>query len=178
VSPILRRGLAAVDHLATGGAVLAGLCLVLLAVVLLAELASLAALGRSLVFSWEYAAFLMAGSFFLAAGWTLRCGGHVRVQLMAHRLSAPAERALDAAATLLGLAIAIYLTAALTGLAYGSWAGGSRTFTPTATPLWIPQGVTALGSLVLVLQLIARLVRLALGLEPELPAGDHMAGEV
>ena len=173
----MRWFLSAVDGLARVAGLLAAGSLLLLTVVVLAEIVSVALLNRSLVFSWEYASFLMAAAFFLGLGWTLRVGGHVRVQLLTLRLPPAGLRAAEGFASFLGLLITSYLASALTGLAYGSWVDGSRTFTATATPLWIPQAVTAAGAVILALQLAARLVRVLAGLPPEPAADAELSGE-
>ena len=141
----------------------AAACLALLAIVILAEVISVWAFNRSLEFSWEYGAFLMAGAFFLGLGWTLQQGGHVRVGILAEHLSPGGARMLDIAASSVALLIAGFLTMALAGLAWSSFTDGSRTFTATATPLAIPQAVITIGALILTLQLAARLYRLVIG---------------
>jgi len=137
----------------------AAACLALLAIVILAEVLSVWLRNRSLEFSWEYGAFLMAAAFFLGLGWTLRQGGHVRVAFLAGLMPPALERWIEVAATVLGLAIAGFLTSALAGLTWSSWIDGSRTFTATATPLAIPQAIITLGAVILWLQLAARLIR-------------------
>jgi len=104
----------------------------------------------------------MAGAFFLGLGWTLEQGGHVRVGILAEHLPSEAARLLDLAATIVGLLIAAFLTSALLGLTWSSFVDGSRTFTATATPLVIPQAVITSGALIMMLQLVARLIRLLL----------------
>ncbi len=156
----LRRLLRVVDRLSWAAAIVAAACLALLATVILAEVISVWAFNRSLEFSWEYGAFLMAGAFFLGLGWTLQQGGHVRVGILAEHLPPTAARLLDLGASLIGLIIAGFLTMALAGLAWSSFVDGSRTFTATATPLAIPQGIITIGALILTLQLAARLIRL------------------
>jgi TRAP-type C4-dicarboxylate transport system permease small subunit len=141
----------------------AAACLALLAIVILAEVLSVWLLGRSLEFSWEYGAFLMAAAFFLGLGWTLGQGGHVRVAFLAGLVPPALARWVEVAATVLGLAIAGFLTSALAGLTWSSLIDGSRTFTATATPLAIPQGIITLGAALLWLQLVARLIRLLRG---------------
>ncbi|MDF1585183.1 TRAP transporter small permease subunit [Marinimicrococcus flavescens] len=174
----MRLFLRLVDGAAAAAAVAAALCLALLTVIVLAEIAVVWLFNFSLDFSWEYAAFLMCAAFFLGMGWTLRQGGHVRVSLFAHHLPPGPTRALDMLATLAGLVISGFLTFALGSLAWGAFIGGSRTFTPTATPLAVPQGVATLGMAILTLVLVARLVRLATGEEPdEKPADGGIPSE-
>jgi TRAP-type C4-dicarboxylate transport system permease small subunit len=145
----------------------AAACLALLAIVILAEVLAVWLLNRSLEFSWEYGAFLMAATFFLGLGWTLRQGGHVRVAFLAGLLPAAFGRWIEVVATVLGLAITGFLISALAGLTWSSWIDGSRTFTATATPLAIPQAIITLGAIILWLQLVARLIRLVRGEDTE-----------
>lgn len=163
----MRRLLRLIDGLSAAAAVLAAACLVLLAVAILAEVASIAFFQRSLDFTWEYAAFLMAGAYFLGLAWTLNSGGHVRVMILQEHLPPAVNRAVELAATLAALVIAVFLTAALSKLAWSSFLDGSRTFTVTATPLAIPQTAVAIGAFLLCLQLVARAIRLVLGEEPD-----------
>lgn len=164
--------LGTIDRLSRGAAYVAAACLALLAIVILAELLAVWLLNQSLEFSWEYGSFLMAAAFFLGLGWTLEQQGHVRVEFLAGHLPPAAARWLDVAATVLGLIIAAFLTGALAGLAGSSLADGSRTFTATATPLVVPQGIITLGAAIFSLQLLARLIRLLRGEVDAAPAGD------
>ena len=159
-------------------AYVAAACLALLAMVVLGEVLAIWLFGRSLEFSWEYGAFLMAAAFFLGLGWTLRRQGHVRVAFLAANLPPALERVLEIAATLIGLTIAGFLTTALAGLTWSSLIDGSRTFTPTATPLAIPQTVITLGAAILFLQLLARLVRLFRDEPTEAPSEDPAATDL
>ena len=140
----------------------------LIAVFILAEVFSRSAFNYSLSFAWEYSSYCMASAFFCGAAFTLHTGGHVRVSLVSHAVPRPVARAIDGLATLLAIVIAAYLTKAMIELTAGSIADGSRSVTSEATPLAIPQAAMAFGTVLLLLQLIARLLRLLTGREPEL----------
>ncbi|MEM0909156.1 MAG: TRAP transporter small permease [Pseudomonadota bacterium] len=159
----MRALLALIDRLSLAAAIVAAACLALLAVAILAEVIAVTVFNRSLEFTWEAAAFLMSSAFFLGLGYTLNSGGHVRVNLLYELLPSALRPAIEIAATVVGLAIALFLTSAIGTLAINSLLDGSRTFTATATPLAIPQGIAALGAALLSLQLFARLVRLWTG---------------
>jgi len=169
----VRALLALIDRIGAAAAVLAAACLALMAIFVLAEVFAIALFNRSLRFTWEVSAFLMAAAFFLGLPWTLNSGGHVRVQILRGVLPGRARPALDLVATLVALAIALFLAYALAILAIGSWADGSRTFTATATPLVIPQGVVALGAALLSLQLLARAIRIVMGEPPDTATPPH-----
>ena len=154
----MRALLDGIDWLARAAAVAAAACLALLALVILAEVCSIWIFNKSLEFSWEYGAFLMAGAFFLGLGWTLDQEGHVRVGILTEYLPPKASRYLDIIATLTGLAIATFLCVSLAGLTYSSYVDGSKTFTASATPLVIPQAMITFGAFILALKLFARVV--------------------
>jgi TRAP-type C4-dicarboxylate transport system permease small subunit len=163
----LRALLALIDRLSAAAAVVAAACLALLAILVLGEVVAVTVANRSLEFTWEYGAFLMAAAFFLGLPWTLNSGGHVRVQLIQEGLPPKVRHAVDLAATLVALLVSAFLTVALFKLAWSSWVDGSTTFTVTATPLVIPQGVVTAGAGLMTLQLAARAVRLVLGEAPD-----------
>ncbi|MEC7515579.1 MAG: TRAP transporter small permease subunit, partial [Pseudomonadota bacterium] len=71
-----------IDGLARLSAYLAAGLIVGIAALILAEIFSRAVLNLSLSFAWEYAAYFMGAAVFLAAVFTLRSGGHVRVSLL------------------------------------------------------------------------------------------------
>src|SRR3546814_16349152 len=89
----------------------------------------------------------MAASFFLGLAYTLRTGGHVRVSLVAEQLPPKAAWLLDIVATLVAIWFSAFISYAMVQFAWASYAGGSVSFTATATPLAIPQSVVALGEI-------------------------------
>ena len=144
-------------------ALAAGLAAVSIALVFLlgiAEIAARALFSTSLGIALEFSGYLTAASLLLGAGEALRQGTHIRITLLAEHLAPRHARILDLAATLAGLLIAAALAIALMRYALESLRLDARSYFPTATPLWLPQGLLALGPIVLVFALSARLVRL------------------
>lgn len=144
------------------GAFLAALSIALLFFLGLAEIILRTLVGYSLPISLEYSGYLVAFSFFLGLGWTLAQEKHIHLSLIEGKLGPEGIRALDLWATLLGLVIATVLTIALITWALGSYGKGTVSFFPSATPLWIPQSIFAIGPLILSLSLLGRLIRLKL----------------
>ena len=157
------RLLRAIDGLNDVAAALAMAALAALFLIGAAEIAARALLATSLGFALEYSGYLVALVLLLGGGRTLREGGHIRVRLLADRLPPRAAGIVEFAATLAGLLIALVLAVALTGHTAGSFISGSRSWFPSATPLWLPQGLVAFGAANLGLSFLARLVRLAQG---------------
>ncbi len=157
-----------VDRLAVWAAALAAACLLLMAVLMMGEVIARSAFTESLIFSWEFSGYLMGATFLFGAAYTLRSGGHVRVSLLAEHVPPKVARGLDYFCTVVGIVVTAYILYALCDLTYSSFKRDIVSFTPTQTPLIIPQGVLAVGAVLLFLQMVARLVRLVRAEEPDL----------
>jgi len=157
--------LAAIDRITRLSAGLGAACLALLFLLGLSEILARAVFGASLDFALEYSGYLLALSFLLGGGWTLQSGRHIRISLLSAALPPRAAATLDLAATLIGLAVAAILTVALGRYGMTSLVLDSRSYFPSATPLWIPQALLCLGAAVLALALLGRLLRLLTGRE-------------
>jgi len=134
---------------------LAGALLAAIVVIQIAEILARNVLGVSLPFTWEYAAYFHICAIFLAAAFTLRSGGHVRVSL----IQGIAPRTFEFVATLVGLVISAYLSWALVKFATNYGLTGRTSGTVNDVPLVYPAGVVAFGACVLTLQLALRLAQ-------------------
>ena len=140
------------------GATLAALSLALMFGLGLAEILSRGVAGFSLPVSLEYSGYLVAFSFFLGLGWTLSEGKHIRLALFSGKLSPGGEKLLEFLAVLFSLAVSSALTIGLIAWAWGSYTKGAVSYFPSATPLWIPQMIFAIGPLILSFSLLGRLL--------------------
>ena len=147
---------------------MAAACLLSMAILMMGEVVARSAFDQSLIFSWEFSGYLMGAAFLFGAAYTLRSGGHVRVSLLAEHVPRGIARGLEYFATAVGIVVSAYILYALCDLSYSSFTREIVSFTPTQTPLIIPQGVLAIGALLLFLQMLARLIRLLQGQEPDL----------
>jgi TRAP-type C4-dicarboxylate transport system permease small subunit len=169
----MRRVLTAIDWLSRFAAILASVMMVAIMVMMLGEI--VARLFRStLSFAWEYGAYLNGAIFFLAAAYTARTAGHIRVSWTT-LLPPPLIRVLELAATSVACSVSALLAVSLTIYAYESYAGWIRSDTITATPLVFPKGALAFGAILLTLQLTARLIRVILGDVAEVPEASETA---
>lgn len=164
IAALLRQ----IDRLSSWAAALAAACLLLMAILMMGEVIARSAFAQSLVFSWEFSGYLMGAAFLFGAAYTLRSGGHVRVSLLAEHVPRGVARGLDFFSTLIGIVVTAYILYALCLLSYSSFTRNIVSFTPTQTPLIIPQGILTIGALLLFLQMLARLIRLFNGQEPDL----------
>lgn len=160
------------DVLALAGAVAAAIALAVITTIMGAEILARAVLGFSLEFSWEYSTYLMAAMFFLGAAYTLRSGAHIRMGAAVEHLSPRVALALDVIATLIAIAVMSLVTYAMADLAWQAHLRGSISFTPMGTYMAIPQAFPAIGTAMVVIQLLARLAAHILGLPTETPVAD------
>ncbi len=169
---MISRFLSVVDGVSKIAGGVAAVMLIGIAALILAEIIMRVALNLSLDFAWEYSTYFTAIVIFCGAAYTLRTGGHVRVSLLSTSVPPRAAYAIDILCTLIAVALAALLAYAMTELALRSLIAGSKSPTIVATPLVVPQGGVAVGAIVLLLQLIARLVRLFTGQPPEDTSGQ------
>ncbi len=155
---------------------IAAICLLISAQIVLNGLGRLmpGALPSTIPSYADFAGFMLAGSTFLAMAYTLRSGGHIRVNLMVQRL--PARLALACEALSLILAIifvgtALWFSTALVleSLHYGDVSNG---IIPVS--LWIPQSVMAFGIALLLIALLHTLTDLVLTRRSVLATPDEV----
>lgn len=162
----LRAGL---DGLYSGCGFIAALFLVTLLLIILGQILA-RWLDVQFPGSTSYAGYCMAGASFFALAYTLNHGAHIRVSLFIGQLTGLSRRVAE-----------IWCLAIATGLAwYFAWFAikavrVSRMINDVsqgqdATPLWIPQGFMAIGTVVLAIAFTDHLVRVLRG--GELPGGD------
>ena len=160
---MLRRTLRIVDGISRAAAGFAAVLIAAIAGLVLTEIVCRAFLNISMTFAWDYSSYFMAVAIFCGAGYTLRTGGHVRVSLVTASTPPRVARGIDYLAVLFAIAVAAYVAYAMTLFAWSSYAQGMTSSTIDATPLAIPQSAMAFGAVLLLLQLIARLVRMLIG---------------
>lgn len=152
----------AVDALAIVGTHLAAACLVALTFLMLAQI-SVAALSRivptirgDIPIVWEYGSYLMGATFMLGSAMTLRAGRHIRLGLVTDNASPRLSGIMDLIVSLMALILVGFLTFSMGRGAINALIAGTTSIA-SRTPLWIPLSVFALGSLLLALQLVARI---------------------
>ena len=153
------------DLIYLGAAALAALCLLAIATLVALQVGArimdflLVKIGaeptRFIVPSLaEIAGFLLAGATFLALADTLAKNVHIRVDLLVTRLPDRGRQIVDGLVALLGAGLSLFGAYALGALAFKSWSYGDVSYGMVAVPLALPQGVTALGLLLLALALV------------------------
>jgi TRAP-type C4-dicarboxylate transport system permease small subunit len=145
------------EWLYTGSGILAGVFLIMIAILSLAQIG-----GRVLGFDAysfdDFAGFCMAASSFLGLAHTYRRNEHIRVSMLVDRLGIGKRRVLEG----LCLTVGTFL------IGYFAWYAGDNVLTSyqindvsqglVAVPLWIPQSGMALGLLIMTIAMLDDLI--------------------
>ncbi|MFN4089498.1 MAG: TRAP transporter small permease [Alphaproteobacteria bacterium] len=163
----LRRAL---DALYFAAAILAGVCLVFIAVLVLAQIGGRAA-GIFVRGADQIVGYLLAASTFLALAHTFATGGHIRIELLLETMPKRLRHAFEIAC----------LTAATGLIGYFAWHASVMTWQShqfrdiapglIAMPLWIPQIAVSVGLWIMFVAVLDGLVTVLLGRRP-----IHLAG--
>lgn len=159
---LLRRTL---NALYFAGAVLAAICLLAIAMLILAQVAS-RWFDIIVPAAEEFAGFLMAAATFLALAWTLRSGGHIRVTLLIRNFSPRFRRLQEIAVLLLAAALTARLAWSATAFVLESYEFNDVSAGYIAVPLWIPQLPMALGLVLFTVALLDELLGTLMGRSP------------
>ena len=183
---ILRPLLEVIDRLGRLDGWIAGVCLIALTTLMIAEVVVSAVansvywlrgkgfdwlpadLPASVPNAWEYSSYLMAASFTFGAAMTLRAGGHIRVTLLLARLSPPRRRVFEIVAAFAGMLLSSFLAYSMVMFTWGSYERGATSIN-SDTPVWVPQALITFGIILLSLQFLARFLQAACGLPLEDP---------
>ena len=137
----------------TGAGVIAGACIVLITLMVLAQIVG-RWFGVVIPSTEDFSGYLLCAASFLALAYTFRHGGHIRVTLLVHRLSSSLQRKLMIASLFVLVLIVGYGAYQLCFLVYESWQFQELSQGYIAIPLWIPQLPMALGALLFFIALV------------------------
>lgn len=118
----------------------------------------------------EFAGFFLAAASFLALPYTLRRGGHIRVNLLLQHVPAGLRRWLEAWCTAVAALISGYFAFYMANLIHNSWRFGDVSPGMVAVPIWIPQTSLLAGLVVLTVALVDEFVTVVRGGEPSYEA--------
>lgn len=141
------------------GAVLSGAMLCLALILFVAEIILRSFFSSTLYITDEYAGYLMAALTFCSLAYTLSERGHIRMTFLHQIIKGRRRAQLDIICCIVGFSFCTWLFY-LTGSGFlDSLATGSRSMQISETPLAIPQFFLPFGSLLLMLQFIAEIMR-------------------
>lgn len=105
-----------------------------------------------------YAGYFLAAGSFLALGYALREGDHIRVTLILQRMHGRARWWMEVLCLLIASALSVYFAYFSAKLVWVSYTFNDVSQNIDATPLWIPQLSMAIGLAGLALAFIEQLV--------------------
>ncbi len=118
----------------------------------------LRALGFSMAGADAYAGYFLAAGSFLALGYALRQGDHIRVTLILQRLHGRSRWWMEVLCLVIASALSVYFAYFAAKLVWGSYVFNDISQNVDATPLWIPQLSMAIGLAGLALAFVEQLV--------------------
>lgn len=149
---------------------IAAFCLMMIGVTILAQI--ICRFFGIALDSTESGGFFLAGTTFLGMAWTLKSGGHIRVELLISRFGPRLARGFDLACCLLGVAAIGLLSWKTVGLVHDSWRFGDLSPGLLAIPFWIPQSVMLAGCVILTIAFLDETVLVLRGQKPGFASGD------
>jgi TRAP-type C4-dicarboxylate transport system permease small subunit len=154
----MKRFVRVMDRVSIGCAVVAAVLLGF-AAVLITWMVLYRAMGHSTYWEIELSVYMMVASMFLASPYTLKTGGHVSVDLLAHYLPPSARRVLLTALALIGLAICAYLAWSTLQHTLHAFASGERSESAWAPLKWPLLLTMPVGFGLTMMQYLAELAR-------------------
>lgn len=161
----------ALEKLFAAGMVLAAACTVLIAALTLAQVLG-RYLGVAVPDASDIAGYAMAGAIFLALPYTLRSGGHIRVNLLLMHVPRGLRRVFEMWCTAFLTVVGGLFAAFAIHLVVESYQLGDVSTGMMPIPLWIPQLSMAIGAVLLEIAAIEELVRVLRGREPHYARGE------
>jgi TRAP-type C4-dicarboxylate transport system permease small subunit len=150
-----------IDHLirrlVLAGGYLAGLCVVLILLLVCVEVVA-RLFNHSTMVADELAGYLNVGIIFFGLAYTVREGGFIRIELLYDRLRGGALAVARWCIVLTSLAFTLVLTFFLALHVQYAFVRDTRAVSVLATPEYIPMTITVVGCALLVLQLVAYLL--------------------
>lgn len=141
------------DKLYASAGLLAGACIVLITIMVLAQIVG-RWFGVIIPSTEDFSGYLLTAASFLALAYTFRHGGHIRVTLLIHVLPSGWQRMFTYFALLVFTIVVGYGAYHLSYLVYESWSFHELSQGYIAIPIWIPQVPMALGAVLFFVALI------------------------
>lgn len=144
-----------IDKISSLGGACSSLCIILIVVMILVEIAVRTFSGQSTFITEEYSGYLLCWFAFMGMAYTLKTDGHIRVTMLLSRLGPRKKASMEIFSGIVGLGVFVYLTTYLGILFYDSVNTGVRSMHVSQTPLFIPQIIPVLGSALMAVQFVS-----------------------
>jgi len=177
------------DHLYRISGGLAAVCLTIICLIVVAQVAGRVIdgianvatghrIGLLVPSAAEFSGFFLAAASFLALAYTLRHDGHIRVSLLITRFTGKVRHGIEVWCLFFAAALAGFFSWHTVLLVLDSIKFGEVSFGMVPVPLWIPQSFMALGLIVLTIAVVDDLVSVLRGDDPSYQCIEHgLAGD-
>ena len=142
------------------GAILAEVCLVLLLALVFHEVIARYILNKPTLYSVEISEYLLIFIAFMAAGWVLKEDKHVRMHAIISLLPVKVRYFAALFTSTIVLLFCCVLVWKGTGASWVAFKGNYHSSSLLEVPLWMPYAIIPLGSLLLALQVLAKIGRM------------------
>ncbi len=147
------------DKLSDFGGRLAGVLMIVGLAMIVIEILLRSLFHGTLYITEEYTGYLMSALTFIAYGYTLKEKGHIRMTLVRQSLSPKTKVVVDVFCYAVGIVFSVVLLYVTFGYFWSSVLSGTRSMQISRTYLAIPQFFMPFGSLLLLLQFVAELLK-------------------
>ncbi|MES9900022.1 MAG: TRAP transporter small permease [Sedimenticola sp.] len=162
------------DTLYLWSGIAAGICLTSMALLILTQIVA-RWFGVVIPSTEDFSGFLLAATSFLAMAYTLRSGGHIRVNLFISHITGPLRNFIEGTVLTLALVLVCYAAWSTSLMAIESYQFEEVSQGYIPVPLWIPQVPMALGLVILAIALMDEMVTLLRGGTPQYLHHDESA---
>jgi TRAP-type C4-dicarboxylate transport system permease small subunit len=115
--------------------------------------------NRPFLYVDEIASYLLVSLVFLGLAYTLKEGGHIRVEMLVDRLTRKAQSVLGKVTTSIAVVWALAILIGVIGLWLRYLTGGVRGYGTLQAPLWVPTLPLVIGGAFLLLQVLAEIIK-------------------
>jgi TRAP-type C4-dicarboxylate transport system permease small subunit len=136
---------------------LSAICLILICAMIVAQVVA-RNLGSTVRDAEEFAAWAMAAAGFFGLPYALYCGSHIRVEVISRFVPEALHHVMEVIASVIGVLLAAYVAWYCTAFVLESYQFKEVSQGLIPVPMWIPQLPMALGSVLLAVAFLERLV--------------------
>lgn len=141
------------------GAGVSGMLIIAATLLIVAYIINRQFIGQVWLFVEEWVGLGLVAIAYLSIAYTLRCGGHINVDIVMTRLSAWKRNIVDASVSLVALVVLGYMTERSVSWLVYVWQGHITSTGPMRTPIWGFSITMVLGMVMIDLEMILHLFR-------------------
>jgi TRAP-type C4-dicarboxylate transport system permease small subunit len=167
---------ASFEKLIRAMAIASGILFLLCSIFIVIDIFSRALFRTATLGGREISTYVLATGVAWSVAYTLRCRGHIRIDVIFHLLPRAVRTALDIVATIAMTVFAAVIADYSWALAYGSYSDDIRSITSLQTPLFVPQALMALGYTTLAIEALRSTVMQLVHIVSGQPPGVQSLG--